>query len=480
MSIFATEIPVSPSIDRDRFAAQAIVWVKGMPTSTLFEKEAQIERFEGEATFDAPTGEKLTLRECPLDPGFCIGARHEIPDDEGRVWRSEVILTSRPHQSWLRARTQCILAKATARLQLPRKPYFLKIALADGWPATDGDMHVSSVPKLLKIDEVDLASNCVLGKFDTSLPVVYVSRPGAGERGLSQAKIDNLAFRLGGVAHVVVEPSREFSKRLQANSSGRNPYGGAIGVCIPGVGVSRRFMLGRSLSSEEDLIQAIQDFAVTYLANRIPKHSLEWQDLLEDYGRRLRSLATSSTEELEIWNQLRNEENSEKDEQIKLLKEQISSLQLNTVSQSVNDRPYLLPPIISDQIGREIYEDEFSDRILFVLRSLNASKIEIDPRTRYVIGRVGTLVRFSGGAAKLEERIKAAGRDSSRADERLGEILTELGFDCRTRGGHPVYTPLELPGVGTQTLSSSSSDQRAGRNAAQHIIRDLAIPRLRD
>lgn len=480
MSVFATEIPVSRLVDRGRFAAQVIAWIKGMPTSKLFERESGLEKLEGEATVAAPNGEKLTLRECRFDTGFSIGARHEIPDEEGRIWRSEVILTSKPEQSALRARTQCILAKANARVQIPRKPYFLKLAIDDGWPEEDGGIQVGSAPKMLKIDEVDLSARYILGNFDTFLPVIYVSRAGVGERGLSQNKVDNLAFSLGGVAHILVEPSREFSRRLQDASGGKNPYGGAIGVCIPGLGVTRRFLMGQSLATEEDLVQAIQEFAVTYVANRIPRFSWEWQDLLEESSREFRKKATSSSEELAIWNLLRDEENAEKDNQIRILKDQVAALQLKTLSQSVSDRPYLLPPIISDQIGKELYEDEFSDRVLFILKNVQMSKLEIDPRSRFMLSKIASLIRFSGGAAKLEDRLKSAGRDSTRADERLGEILIELGFNRRTQGGHPVYSPVELPGIGTQTLSSSASDQRAGRNAAAQIIRDFAIARLKD
>lgn len=480
MSIFATEIPISSRIDRGRFAAQAIAWVKGMPTSSLFERDSGLEKFDGEAKVSAPNGESLILRECSLENGFCIGARHEIPDDEGRLWRSEVILTSMAGQSALRARTQCILAKANARVQVPRKPYFLKMVIDDGWAEADGGLLVNAKPKALLFNELDLAGRFILGDFDSFLPVIYVSRSGVGEKGISESKIESISFRLGGIAHVVVEPSREFSKQLQSITVGKNPYGGAIGICIAGVGVARRFLLGHTLSNEDNLIQAVQDFCINYVANRNPKLAWEWQDLLEESNRQFRRKAKSSSEEIDIWNKLRDEENLEKDNLIRLLKEQISELQSLTLSNSIHDRPHLLPPIVSDQIGRELYEDEFSDRVLFILRYILSTKVEIEPRTRYVLSKITSLVRFSGGASSLEDRIKSAGRDSSKADIRLGEVLTNLGFQKRTQGGHPVFTPVDLPGIGQQTLSSSASDQRAGRNAAAQIVRGLAIARLKD
>ena len=66
------------------------------------------------------------------------------------------------------------------------------------------------------------------------------------------------------------------------------------------------------------------------------------------------------------------------------------------------------------------------------------------------------------------------------ADERIAEVLLDVGFTKRHQGGHPVYVADALQGVAQQTLSSSSSDYRAGRNAAAQVVRDLNLADFKD
>lgn len=120
MTIFSTEFAVQNDIDRGKFAAQVIAWVKGMSSSTLFDSRTALSEFTDEASVEASTGERLTLKECLVDEGFIIGARHEMPDDDGRVWISEVTLKSKNSLSALRVKTQCTIDKGGARAQTPK------------------------------------------------------------------------------------------------------------------------------------------------------------------------------------------------------------------------------------------------------------------------------------------------------------------------------------------------------------------------
>lgn len=278
---------------------------------------------------------------------------------------------------------------------------------------------------------------------------------------------------------MLVEPSREFSRRLQDATGGKNPYGGAVGIAVAGLGVARRFVVGRSAVDGESISQAIHDFCINYVSNRRPSLAWEWQDLVEEYSRQLRRRADASQGDMDIWNQLRDEENAEKDLQIKTLREQLEALQNRVLEEGSKRNSYIISSDLTDKVGKELYENEFSDRILRIIKDLQSGKVALDDRTKLLIGRISAATRFSGGAGKLEARIKNAGRDSSSAEDRLGELLIEVGFRKRSQG-HAVYISDELQGFPQQTLSNSPSDWRGGRNAASQIVRDFGLSRLQD
>lgn len=137
MSFFATEFPVSGEITQAQFMAQAIAWVKGMVHSTLFDGNTDDERFEDHAQLLAESGESLTLKRCEIHGGFVSGVRHEFPDSSGLVWRSEIVLTHKEQVSVLRAKGQCLVSEEGAFARTPRKPYFITMAIDDGWAERD-------------------------------------------------------------------------------------------------------------------------------------------------------------------------------------------------------------------------------------------------------------------------------------------------------------------------------------------------------
>lgn len=478
MTLFSTEFAVRSDIDRGRFAAQVIAWVKGMTNSTLFDSQTALSAFTDEASVEAPTGEKLTLKECTVEDGFIIGARHEMPDDEGRIWISEVTLNSRDSASALRVKTQCTIDKGSARAQTPKKPYFIKLAIEDAWPAKDGGFYVAQAPVMLGSNDVEFASNIISGASDAQLPVIYISRRDDEKTILSEKEIKDLAFRLGGIAHVVVEPSRGFSKQLLLQGGARVPYGGSLAVCVSGHGVVKRYFIGNVFSDSDAIAEAVYAFSLQYVTNRKPRVGVDWQNVIEESSKNLRRKLEEGTVELDEWLEAFDQEDGEKDKTIANLQEQLERLQEEYLDFSKNESSVNFRHIMS-LLGDELYRGEFIDRVRSVL-DFASGKDDIHPRTLEMCRLVLKGTNWSGGAERLQGRLKTAGRDNSKADDRISEVLLDLGYKRRQSGGHPVYSPDGLFGLSTQTMSSSASDHRAGKNAAQRIIRDLGLDALQD
>src|SRR5690606_18506527 len=247
---FSTEFPVRPSANRAAFVAEVIAWIRGMQHQTVLSSESDAELDGANVHVRSNIGEELRMRELRSSDGWsAIGTRHDLPDDLGRVWRTECVLkraAAEGGQDLVRLRTQCIATTPGANIDTPRKPYLIKALLKNGWGGTDQQFTVTDQPVWLESSDAGLATakSVTVGEAAKWLPTVYISATGSSSWLLSQREIEKLAYDLGGIAHVVVEPDRAFSFDLRDETLARNAYGGTVGLSAPGQGIVRRYYLG--------------------------------------------------------------------------------------------------------------------------------------------------------------------------------------------------------------------------------------------
>ena len=336
----------------------------------------------------------------------------------------------------------------------------------------DGSLLVTDAPHLLTSKDLEFAAKCVSGDFVAVLPVVYLSRVASGGYLLDARK---LAFDLGGVAHVVVEPSVEFARDLADITDRANPYNGSIGYCIPGRGLSAKFYLGGRFPEAKQLEAAVRAYVCRQQAERGASLGWEWQALQAAFARRLRQNQVQSTNQRDKeWEDLVFSEIEAKDEEIANLKQRIDLLTQVREIPATSDG--ILQPSFVDSIGPELYENEHSDRLISLLHDLSTRSLDFGDRTRGLIERILKLAGSSGRSAALHAEIKSAGRDYRTSTERLKPILRRLGFAIQEDGGHVKAVPSPaLFGVGQVTLARTPSDRRAGLNAVGDIMKALDI-----
>lgn len=211
MGIFATEFPVR-SVSRTEFFALAIAWLRGMTHSTLRFDDKSIESYQDELIVVGDEGEKFTLKAIEVGSGYVIGARYDLLDRSGLSWRTECVLTNLDKlNASLRVRVQSFTSSQNVTPTYPKKPFFIKSCLIENWGAFDRFFTVQDQPHYLDESQVEVAASAILGEMETILPIVYFSMNRDGGYALDPTK---LAYDMGGMAHVVVEPSLEFSAEL--------------------------------------------------------------------------------------------------------------------------------------------------------------------------------------------------------------------------------------------------------------------------
>lgn len=473
MSIFATEFPVRSDITNATFVAAAIAWIRGINKSTVLENLKESQLHEDDVLIQADSGELLQFKSYKSSDLSAVGVRHELPDSFGRIWRTECVLTNLEESSILRVRGQCVAASASAIVQLPKKPHFITSTISEGWGSSDALFQVGNSPHFLTDDDIDTALAIVTCANSSLLPHVYVSR---GDDNSISVDLEVLSRKLAGMAHIVVEPTRSFSFQLMGKSFRKNPYAGAVGVFVPNFGeVSRHFVLGPSHQKLERSTEIVET-VITLVSKRAATKGFEWQGLQEAQGKHLRAqLSLNSSDEIEKYVSQFDSEILAKDEQIKNLT-QLLELSKNSKDVVTPSTHGLLPEWMTEKIGPQLYEGEFSDRLRHVIE-LSSSIGELDPRTQTLVKLFLDHYSYSGRSIALVNQIKSAGKDGSEMLHNLGSILTSFGYDRTTDGKHVKFEPPKgLFGLPPEVLPSTPSDsQRGGKNKASEIIRNFGL-----
>lgn len=481
---FATEFPVKAGSSRAYFVAEVVSWIRGMQAQTVL-SEGAIKDLDGPAAhLKSNSGEELRLRELQSTDGWvAVGFRHDLPDDGGRIWRTEGVLkraAAESGQDLVRIRTQCLRVEPEAPLDTPRKPYLIKALLKNQWGGTDRSFRVSDAPIFLgkNSDSISIAKSVAFGDATTYLPIVYVSATDKSSWLLSPSEINNVAYDLGGVAHVVVEPDRKFSFSLRDKTEGRNVYGGMIGLSIPGRGFAVQFLPSWFGNDRKEFSRAVRAAALSSRTS-MPALGWDWTELQEQalHAHRERDRKQLSAKESE---KLYQDEIDNLHDRIKQLEQQLN------VSPGLGvavGRAELLENNLVQRVGPEIYEGEIADRLRHAAKTaLSVSEsIGLDERSKVILSRIVERIPESPARAELIRDLERASKDPKRAADQLSALLARHGYFKKSSNKHiRLEAGASYDGLGPITLSKTPSDYRGIKNMCSQIERTLGINKRGD
>lgn len=481
ITMFSTEFPLRYTPSSAEFAAQVIGWLRGMKRSTVLNDYNENDFDETASTLKSHSGEEIRFRSIIEDDMYkAIGFRHDIPDNEGRLWRTEAVLlrnSSPPNQNIIRLRTQCLARQSDASLQTPKKPYLIKLILDDKWGGNDGLLEVTASPLLLKDDEnsIELGKHIVSGSASNKLPIIYFSMNNEGRFALGIESIKKLAFQLGGVAHVVAEPSRAYSFQLRDANEGDNVYGGTIGIFTPNRGLIQRIIPSVAHSDSHKIFKLTQELA-SLLRTHMPAEGWDWTELQEQALRRQRE---SQRAQLTA-----NQSTALYEEEIENLKDQIQQLKDQAIQ---SDSLVKSKDIFGGQefdsiqaICPEIYPGEIYDklRIASSVSLRNAESIGMDRRPLYIIGLISQLPE-SIGLHEMRESLKMASKDKNRAADLISNLLSRHGYTTKSQNKHIKLDPkIGFEGLEIITISKTPSDTRGLKNMQKQIERTIGLSKF--
>lgn len=482
MTHFVTEFPVDSGFDRARFVAEVQAWLKGNPNSSIGSDEAIFELDSDSGQFIGNNDESLSFRHLATGDMDAVGFRHDIHDDQGRTWRTEAVLLKNPDNIpsvVLRLRTQCRARWLGANLLDPKKPFLINALLNYNWGGLDGEFTVSGEPIWLSDDNsgLEVAVSILTGRGIKYLPAIYLSTKNDNYTVVDKEQIERLAYRLGGMAHVLVEPSRSFSFKLKAATGGRNAYAGAVGLALPARGLVARYQAGLHFEDNRSLLQLLTS-ATALAKSQVPMVGWEWTDLNERALREQAKLVTKSANNVAI-----DEIFDEMAHQIEELNDQKNALEVELI-RSKSERLAATAEfgassvlIASGEVS-ELYDGELNDRIrLAVSIALDMAESRgLDNRTRSVFKKILSIVPVSPGLLELNEAIGRATRDPKRVTDEVCDLLESHGYMRKSENKHVKLEPIDgFEGLESITLSKTPSEYRGLKNIAAQVRRSLGL-----
>ena len=462
MLSFAAEFPVKEA-QADAFIVAVQQWLLGSPHTSL---DAEMLAMPSLGAWKMHRGserlEALSARGVSEDT---IAFKHSI-FSAGLDWTTVVVYSRTPEDAWVSIRTARESDQPQISLPQAKKPLIVRTLLAELGGALDGELYVRDEPYYLADNDVGMATRLINADTDSYLPIVYVSRHFDGSLTVNPTP---LARSLGGMAHVLVEPNRAFSRQLQRDVESRNVYGGRVGVHWPN-GTHQSYYLNSDTPSEFDLRQALVRNLRLALLHRRPKSRCTWAHAEAQIARAaLEDLRNSDSSTIEEYIQAFDAEMRAMSEELKLAEEEIVQLksQLRNAERSRNSTSKWNFNV-SEQ---ELYSGEFNGVVKDALLDAT-SRIQPNSRRQDILSSIIESLDSSTSSNENREELKRLLRNYTTMDKSTRVGLEALGFSISEDGKHYklVYHDDDRY---TFALPKSGSDHRGGLNAASDIGKRL-------
>lgn len=468
MITFSTVFPLSPDATAGGFAELAKTWLAGSPHSALAGLLPP-DISDKEDWEVADTDESVEAHKVLDGDSTLFGLRYVKDEASGMRWVTEVQFAGTPDGN-AAAVTVYVDSDSTAlRLPPARKPYVVRQLVSTFGKGNDGDFLVSDEPYYLKTSDIDFAAAIVNGECSNALPIVYLSAFADDKLSVDPVR---LAHWLSGVAHVVVEPDRQFSFRLAIEVEHRNTYGGAVGIYWPDRDV-RSLILPREYDFDPKAIageisRVIRDRAVRL---RIPR-MLTWANLQESRARiQLERLRQSGSRDLDDYVESFDQELTAKEQSLSEAEAEVRRLEAEVRSLRARTKTVEGAPVLVRGAEFDLYEHEC---LGFVIDALKRA-VENSPkesRRNHVLSSLISANPVEDSASEYAATIKSILSTYRSLESSVAHDLEEMGFEITSDGKHH---KLVFRGDGRYQVSmpKTSSDHRAGKNLVSEINRLL-------
>ena len=468
MLTFSTVFPLSETTNSSEIRALIRKWLIGSQHSAFSEQSDFSDDNKSKWTVHLDN-ESLRGSILCRDGTEYIATRYENRDSSGVTWTTDITYEGREGENRICVQVQCESSRTALALPPARKPYIVRQLVEEFGGGNDGALVVSDQPIVLTNNDIDFAARIINGKANNILPVIFLSAPTSGNF-LIDAQ--DLSRWLSGMAHVVVEPNREFSFRLMHEVNHNNAYGGAIALYWPDHG-KKELLLARdydfdSKALAREISKLIRDRAIRI---RVPR-SLTWDYQTEIIAQvELERLKSEGSSNLDEYIDNFDTEIKAKDRAIEEAEGEIRRLQAEIHNLRAQTNQLSGEPVIVRGNEKDLYERETAE-IVFDILLKAAREAKENSRRKHVLDSLVSANSSSSNRQDYASRIKDLLSQYRKLDSQTLHELEEMGFEVSSDGKHH---KLLFRGDNRYVVSmpKTSSDHRAGKNLVSQIITEL-------
>lgn len=445
---------------------ECINWILDSPHTLFAQEELDKYDYSSEFSVGNEVGTELIEYSIAESVDLCVSSMRFSKSQDAVRYITEVSVRKDPHDFWvgvvssIETRTASTVSIEGLEIKRP----LIAIRLIDRFGGgVDGDFPISINPIMLNNDGVgrEIARRVITGENVSALPIIYVSATTLGRHSLIP---DRLAKKLCGMAHVIVEPSREFSFSIRSSVNSRNVYAGAVGIYWPnGAGVT---LCRRGVSDIKVFESHIFRCVAEALSVLIPPQKCSWEEVSHVKNRIAIDDLKQHGEANEIV-ALYEVELMEKTESITELNKEIERLSyLLRVSES--KRPVQGGLILDTGAEDDYFELEILSVVLDAVEDYCNKSTHPKSRRQHLMQAIVENNESNDLHGQKERQLKEALRGYREMSKKVRGVLEDLGFSVENDAKHwrIVYQDDERY---TYILPKTGSDYRGGLNAGADI-----------
>lgn len=414
MSQFSTQFPVSKKMSREAFINEFVNWRSSSRNSRIeesFYSENQnifIEK-NNHASFDINEKEQILYTSVQTEKYSAVYIQY-IEKEKNISFITDISLVDEEgsNYNWLSFQIRNSAHTAGTRLPPINKPKFINQVIENNFGG-ELFLQVQNKPHYLTESDIQLAADLISGKLNCYIPIVYISLDSNNRYTLlSNDELDKLAQELAGMAHVVIEPSREFSLQLSELTNNKSVFNGYIGIYWA-EGNGRNIVF----SYRDCNCERIRDTIVTSVSQRrlleictgnsINNQYAIWQRNDKETADELLGVASDETErainkqkKLEQDLDFAQQKLNDAEREIERLKEELKISNKSHISNNQN-------AVILHCEEVDLYSNEIHDLIISILEGTKNMNEGMD-RRMHVLNSILKLNPSRGSGKKLKKK----------------------------------------------------------------------------
>ncbi len=395
--------------------------------------------------------------------------------EEHNVWITDCIYTETGKEKCISITLSCHSNDYSSVLPRIHKPYIVKKIIESGLCYQDEFFPINDLPIYLQNTDLSTCADIMCGKAKTNLPIVYISFDSFNSKHYS---VDEklLAIKLSGLAHVLVEPSKEFALELKEKANGNNAYNGYVGIYFSQSKykdlISQYDFYNDGCFDRNKMENAIRATLQQAVLNRHNISDFTWNSIQIALHRKNYEAQEKSSiqmkKDLDDFINVFDDDLKKKDETIQRLQTQLEIQ--NSIIESFKSKMTTESTLTFDK-GEidEFYMGELNDLIITLLSQLT-DRLSDNTRQKDLLTSFLGVNKTLGNGERIFEDLEKALQEKNLASRR--SILEKCGFTVEISGHDKIqfHSPKYC-----FSLPNSPSDFRSMNNMYKDILKKISV-----